>query len=126
MKRLWIGVALLTFFLVAGIMLTLSFHRIHAPLSDTLKEASQAAMAGSWEKAQSLAQTARDRWEKYRKFTAAVADHEPLEEMDALFSQLEYYAALDWTGEFAALCTQLSSMAAAMEESQALTWWTLL
>lgn len=126
MKRLWIGVGLLVFFLVMGILLTLSFHRIHAPLSQTLDTASQEAIAGNWETAQSLAATARDRWEKYRKFTAAVADHEPLEEMDALFDQLEHYAVLGWEGEFAALCTQLSSMAAAMEESQALTWWTLL
>ena len=126
MKRLWIGVVLLALFLVLGILLTFSFCRIHAPLAQTLEDASRHALSGDWERACASARDAKERWEKYRNFTAAVADHAPLEEMDALFSQLDIYMSLSWKGEFATLCSQLSQMAAAMEESQALTWWTLL
>lgn len=126
MKRLWLGVGILVLFLLAGILLTFSFCRIHAPLAQTLENASQMALSGNWESACAKARTAKLRWEQYRNFTAAVADHAPLEEMDALFSQLEIYISLSWQGEFAVLCMQLSQMAAAMEESQQLTWWTLL
>ena len=126
MKRLYIGIGLLLFFLIAGILLTFCFCRIHAPLAETMEEASRQALNGNWENAISLAQSARERWETYRNFTAAVADHEPLEEMDMLFSQLDIYAKLRLSVEFADICTRLSQMAAAMEESQAFTWWTLL
>ena len=114
------------FFLVSGILLTLSFQRIHAPLAQTLESASEQAVAGDWETAKSLARDARERWDKYRNLTAAIADHEPMEEMEGLFFQLEVYTALDRRGEFAAICIQLSQMASAMEESQQFTWWTLL
>lgn len=126
MKRLYIGIAILLFFLISGLFLTCSFGRIHAPLAQTLENASQAAIAGNWENAVCLADSAKTRWETYRNFTAAVADHEPLEEMDTLFSQLEIYEKLRLNVEFAGICTRLSQMAAAMEESQKLTWWTLL
>ncbi len=126
MKRLYIGITLLLFFLIAGILLTYSFCRIHAPLAKTLEDASQQAIDGDWKNAISLAESARERWETYRNFTAAVADHAPLEEMDTLFSQLEIYGKLRLSVEFADICTRLSQMAAAMEESQALTWWTML
>ena len=126
MKRLWLGAGLLLLFLLLGILLTFSFSRIHRPMADTLGSAAKQALEGQWEAACADARNARERWEKYRNFTAAVADHAPLEEMDALFSQIEVYIRMNWQGEFAALCMQLSQMAAAMEESQALTWWTLL
>ena len=126
MKRFYIGITLLLLFLISGILLTCAFSRIHAPLAKTLENASQAAVSGQWETAISLADAARTRWETCRNFTAAVADHEPLEEMDALFAQLEVYKNMGLNVEFAAICTRLSQMAAAMEESQALTWWTML
>ncbi len=126
MKRVWFGAGLLLFFLVAGILLTLCFHRIHAPLAQTLEDASHQAVFGDWEQAVALSEEAQSRWESYRNFTAAIADHEPLEEMDGLFDQMELYAKLGWKEQFASLCIQLSQMAAAMDESQQLTWWTLL
>ena len=126
MKRLWLGVGILAAFLMAGCLLTASFHGIHAPLSASLEDASRQALAGNWEAACDRGEEALRQWERYRNLTAAVADHAPLEEMDALFSQMEIYVSLNWQGEFAAVSMQLSKMAAAMEESQALTWWTLL
>ncbi len=125
MKRLWIGVILLLVFLAAGIVTTLSFHNIHTPMTQSLDQAADQAIAGQWESALGSAANARQRWEKYRNFGAMVADHEPLEEMDALFSQLDVYKQMNWQGEFAALCRQLARMTEALEESQALSWWTL-
>ena len=126
MKHFWLGTGILLFFLIAGLLLTFAFCRIHEPLSETLDDAAQAALAGDWKKAVFFADTATSKWEKYRSFTAAVADHAPLEEMDAAFAILETYMELGWWGEFAALCAQLSQMACAMAESQAFVWWNLL
>ncbi len=126
MKRFYFGVVLMLVLLVMSVSLTFCFHRIHAPLADTLVNAAHQALEGNWEQAKELALDARVRWDTYRDFTAAVADHEPMEEMEGLFYQLEVYTNLDLQGQFAAICVQLSQMAAAMEESQILAWWTLL
>jgi len=126
MKRLWIGVGLLAIFLVAGILLTAAFHRIHGPLARTLEDASRQALEGDFDEALSLAREAQTHWEQYQSFTAMVADHEPIEQMDALFAQLEVYGQLGLEEEFAVLCAHLARLAAAMEESQSFTWRTLL
>ena len=126
MKHFWLGTGILLFFLIAGLLLTFAFCQIHEPLSETLQDAAAAALAGDHEKAVFFANTAASKWETYRSFTASVADHAPLEEMDAAFAILETYMELGWWGEFAALCAQLSQMAGAMAESQAFVWWNLL
>jgi len=126
MKHFWLGTGILLFFLISGLLTSLAFGRIHEPLSDALEDAAEAAMEGEWEKAVFFANTATSRWEKYRALTAAVADHAPLEEMDAAFEVLDIYTELGWWEEFAALCAQLSQMASAMAESQAALWWNLL
>ena len=126
MKRLYIGAALLAVMLAAGICLTAIFNSIHEPLSAQLQEAQAAAVAGDWEKAADLTARSREKWEKYRHFTAAVADHEPLEEMDSLFARLEVLCQLREEDEFAADCAQLARLADAMAESQRINWWNLL
>jgi len=81
MRRLWIGVGFLIAMLAVAILLTVLFDRIHTPLSEDLRQASQLAMEGDWEKATALTGQARADWSKYRELIAAVADHEPLEKM---------------------------------------------
>ena len=112
MKRLSIGIVFLSVILAIGICVTAAFTALHKPLSDTLQQASEAAIS--------------EDWERYRAFTAAVADHEPLEEMDAMFAQLEVLARQRETSDFAALSAQLSRMAQAMADSQSISWWNLL
>lgn len=126
MKRLWIGVGFLAVILVVGIVLTVAFGRIHTPISDDLRQASQQALEQNWEKATALADSARAAWGKYQNFVAAVADHEPLEEMRSLLDQLKVYAQQHRTADFAAMCAQLASMAEAIWESQQVMWWNLL
>ena len=126
MKRLCIGVVLLILMLAVGICLTAAFSGLHAPLSEKLDAAADAAMAGNWEKARTLTKEAEADWHGMRRFTAAVADHEPLEEMDSLFEQLKVLAAGEDRLNFAAACAQLSEQATALAQSQAVTWWNLL
>ncbi|MBQ2893544.1 MAG: DUF4363 family protein [Oscillospiraceae bacterium] len=126
MKRLWIGVGFLIGMLVLGIFLTLRFDRIHTPLSEDLQEAAELAMAQDWEKATALTRQARADWSRYRKFIAAVADHEPLEKMEYLLDQLEVYGQTHRTADFSAICVELAALADAMLESQSLSWWNFL
>ena len=126
MKHFWLGMGILLFFLISGLVTTVSFDRIHQPLGEELEKAAEAALEGEWEEAVFFANAATSRWEKYRSITAAIADHAPLEEMDAAFEILHTYTELGWWGEFAALCAQLSQMSDAMAESQAFLWWNLL
>ena len=126
MTRLWIGVSFLIVILAVGVVLTMLFDRIHTPLTEDLRQASQLAMDQEWEKATALTQKARADWKQYRKLIAAVADHEPLEEMEHLLEQLEVYGRQRRTADFSALCVEVASLADAMLESQRITWWNFL
>ena len=126
MNRLHLGIGLLAVLLAVGIALSCVFHHIFAPLSQTLEDAGNHALSGDWAQAQTLSQQAYENWLRSRDLTAAAADHAPLEQMEQLFSNLQVYRALGLRGEFAAICAQLAQMAKAMEESQAVRWWSLL
>ena len=126
MKRLWIGIVVLTFVLTAGVMITVAFDRMHQPLASKMEAAGMAALAGNWSQAEEKLMSAKADWEKIRHFTAAVADHEPLEEMDGLFVRLQVLARQKNVSDFAAECGRLASLARAMAQSQAFTWWNLL
>lgn len=123
MKRLWIGVAVLLVLLAAGIFLTATFSSIHTPLADTLSKAATHARNGDLDAAGAEIQDAQSQWDACRRFSAAVLDHRLLEEMEELFAQLEF---TEDPYVMAALCARLSSRAAEMAESQAITWWNLL
>ena len=126
MSRMYIGIVLLLFLLVAGILLAFVFDFIHTPLSDTLYAAAEAALADDWPKATALMTQASEEWDKLRHFTATLADHEPLEQTDALFARLRVLSAARERVDFAAACVELAQQATALAQSQALTWWSFL
>lgn len=126
MKRLWIGVLILFLLLGAGIGITVFADHVHTGISDTLGQAADAALTGDWYTATELSSAARDRWDTYRKITAAIADHEPMEEIDSLFSQLEVYEKAKQAISFSACCEALSIFTKAIGESQSVSWWSLL
>lgn len=126
MKRFWIGAALLLVLAAMGIGSAVAMARIHGPISETLTLAAAAAQSGDAEKAEALAESARAKWEKNRKFSASCADHEPMEDIDSLFAAMEVYRQQGDTTEFAAACAQLSRLTKAMGDAHALNWWNLL
>ena len=126
MKRLWIGIGFLIFLLAAGIVISVLFSSLHSPIAQSLQKASEAALSGDWSTASTLTNQAHSSWNALLQFTAAVADHEPLEEMDALFAQLDVLLQLRETEDFAALSRQLSQLAQAMADSQSFYWWHFL
>ena len=126
MKRLWIGIGLLVILLAVGAFLSWGLPQLQNELAQTLELARVAIESDDWQTATSLADSAKDMWEHSRHFVASVVDHEPLEEVDSLFSELEVYAHARIETGYASVCAQLSHLCEAIGESQQLRWWSFL
>ena len=126
MKRCWFGVFFLALLLIGGLFVDKIMGRSHTPVAQALDRAAECAMAEDWTGAEALADRARETWEENWHFSAAFADHEPMENIDALFSRLTVFAAAREKEEFAALCRELSRQVKAMGDAHDLKWWNLL
>ena len=126
MKRLILGVLVLTILLISGITVSSIFLIAHEPTARLLEDASEAALAGDWKQATGLAEQAEERWEDFWCFTATFADHAPMDEIDSLFAQLEIFATQQNKTQFPALCARLSELTEAIADSHRFRWWTLL
>lgn len=123
MKGLWLGCGILLILLGLVLGVQRGMERIYTPMENMLSQAGEAALAGDWDTAGELAEKAQQRWDTYRSMTAAVADHDPMDELDMLFEQLPAYCREQETADFAAACAAAAYMAQAMGEAQKLTWW---
>lgn len=126
MKRLWFGVAMLLFLLMLGIFSTVSMARLHHNLSQRLESAALAAQKEDWAQTQEILHQCRSRWLRFRNFTAAAASHEPIEEIDSLYAQLDIYLQRRDSVNFTLCCTTLRHRTAALGEAQSINWWNLL
>lgn len=126
MKRLWIGILILSLLLAGGICLHLSLLAVHPPIAQALEQAATAAMQDDWPLALQRYEQAAARWQKYHRFTAAFADHTPMDEVDGLFAQLAILAQKQENPHFSATCRQISTLAYAIGQSHGLSWWNLL
>lgn len=126
MKRLWIGILILAILLSGSLVISLCMECIHRPIAEKLELAAQEALDGNWKDALTLADQAKGRWEKYHRFTAAFADHTPMDEMDSLLEELKIYAHQQENPHFSATCAHLHFMATAIAESHNISWWNLL
>ena len=136
MKRSWIGFALLLVLLAGGIAATVGMEKCHEPIARDLANAAEQTVNGDWEQAQAHLLRAKSAWGSTRKFAACFADHTPMEEVsaelaameeiDALFAQVEVYAAAREEAEFAAGCAELSRRMEAMANAHGAQWWNVL
>ena len=126
MGRLWIGVGILVVLLAVGIGLLWGSSMYFEELSQDLEQAGELALAGNWQAAEEKAEKGREKWEQYRRFWASFTDHEPVEQMQNLFSQLELYQARQLEVDFAAICRNLVHLAEAIDEAHGLRWWSVL
>lgn len=124
--RFWIGAVVLLVLLALGIGLTVGVSLQQEELAQTIAKAQEAVLSRDWEQALPYARQAQALWENTRHFAASFADHAPLEQMDALFSELWIYAREALEVEFAAVCSYISNLAKAIGESQSVFWWNLL
>lgn len=124
MKRFVMGIALLAILLFGGLVVSRRMEQLHDPVVQELKAALTLAAEGAGDAASAAVKLAKEEWEKGWKFFAAFADHEPMEEVDDLFSAVTEY--LPDSQEFAACCQQLIQRTAAVVRDQAISWWNLL
>ncbi len=124
--RFWGGVGILLVLLVLGIGIGNSMEHTHQAVSADLEQAAQAVLSGEETQGQQFLYKARKTWQQRRFLTAAVADHNPMEEIDSIFSQLESYAASGDQVSFAAWCSRVAKLVEAIGEAHKLTWQNLL
>ena len=126
MKRIWIGIVLLGLLLIGGIGTGEFMEQAHDPVARDVRQAGEVVLRDQWELAQALVKRAQDRWEEKWPVTAAIADHEPMDEIDALFAQLKTYAAAKEEIAYSAACAHLASLLEAMSHSHSCNWWNLM
>lgn len=126
MKRNILGFGLLLVLLVLGLLTSRTMEKRHAPIQAALDAAADSVAAENWEDAGMLLQEAKTRWERGWSADAALADHAPMETIDALFARLTEYCREEDTGEFTAGCRELSRLVKAMTDAHKPNWWNLL
>ena len=126
MKRSWIGLGLLLVLLALGIVTTWAMEKIHAPIESQLQQAAVFALEENWAQADAASQSAISAWDKWEHFRACLADHTPVEEIDAGLEELKIYAAARENAAFAAACAELGRKIAAVGEAHGLVWWNIL
>jgi len=126
MARGWFGVGILAVFLILGFVIAGQMDDAHLPTGELLSQAAEMTLNGEFEGAVALGMEAKDRWEKQWNGTAAVADHSPMDEVDALFAEMEIYAQTGEEPHFAACCKELAQRVQAVTDAHRFSWWNLL
>ena len=126
MKRFCIGIAILVILALSGWIIHRGMSSVHQPIARHLHDAAQAALDENWENALLHARQAAQLWEKHHRFTAAFADHTPMDEVDGLFAELHIFAQEREMPHFAAICLHLRRLTLSMAGSHSISWWNLL
>jgi hypothetical protein len=125
MRRLWIGVVILLALLISGLWAAKRMEDIHGSIASELAQAAAVLETENWQRADHLLDSAKRNWESNWKFTASMADHNTLDQIDSAFAQLEVYRLSRNSLLCAATSAQLSQQVAALEEGHNLNWWNL-
>ena len=126
MKRIWIGIALLTALLAAGFGISGFMDQAHSPVARDIRRAGELALEEQWSTAQAFAKRGQTQWKEKWPVTAAIADHEPMDEIDALFAQLETYEQTRDPAAYSAICGHLGSLLEALSQGHRCKWWNLM
>lgn len=125
-RRFWLGIGILVLFLALSLLTTASMTRIHACAAQLLEQAGQTALSGDLPSAMTDAQRAFQIWQDNWNYTASLADHNPMDDVDLLFAELQVYGQSEEIPHFAACCAQLSKAIQAMYTAHLPTWWNFL
>ncbi len=126
MKRSRFGLFLLLALLILGILSTWAMGRSTGPITEAIRQAGTAGFQMDWAVATEKMGEAKSDWEKRYPLCASLTDHEPMENINSLFAQLEVYAKNRDHQNFAAVCALLAKDLEALGEAHSLTWWNLL
>lgn len=126
MTRGWFGLAILIVFLVLGFVTAGVMDNAHIPTEKLLAQAAEKTLDGDFEEGVTLGLEAKSRWDRHWNGTATVADHSPMDDVDALFAEMEVYAQAEEKPHFAACCQELSQRIQAMAGAHRFSWWNVL
>ena len=126
MFRGWIGAGILAVFLGLGLLVSGWMDQAHMPTEELLEQAAEKTLQGEFEQAVVLGKEAKSRWEKQWDGTATVADHSPMDDVDALFGEMEIYAQTGEEPHFAACCQELARRVQAVATAHRFSWWNIL
>lgn len=126
MKRSWMGFVLLLVLLAVSLFTTWKMTTIHEPIEAQLQQAAYWSSLEDWETAEAFFQRAEKNWKKSEHFRACLADHEPVEDIDAAFAMLKVYCKAEEATAFEGSCRDLARRVAAVGEAHELVWWNLL
>lgn len=126
MVRGWLGAGILVLFLVLSIVVAVVMDNTQIPTSELLLQAAEQTVNGDFSGAVPKAMEAKHRWDKQWNGTAVVADHSPMDDVDALFSEMEVYAKTGEEPHFAACCQELAQRLQAVAEAHKFSWWNVL
>lgn len=126
MARGWFGFGILALFLLLGFVTGITMDNAHNPTQKLLSQAAELTLTGDFEEAVALGMQAKAQWERHWNATASVADHSPMEEVDALFSEMEIYAKAEEKPHFAAVCKELSQRIQSFANAHRFSWWNIL
>ena len=125
-KRFYFGVGLLVLFLILGIVAAAATDSASTPIARQLEEAAREAVAGDVEKSIALARSAKQSWQGVWKPFATVADHSPMDEIDGLFAQMEFFAKTEDLPRLGACCARVAELVEAVADAHTLRWWNVL
>ncbi len=126
MVRGWLGAGILAALLALGILTSAAMADVHRPTGQLLEQAAETTLEGDFSAGVELGMAAKKRWEKSWKVTASVADHSPMDDVDALFGEMEVYARAGEAPHFAACCKELSQRLRAVADAHQWSWWNVL
>lgn len=118
MSRFRIGLGLLIVLFGVCLFSQLRMAAIQKPIAERISQAEEYAAREDWLKAAVTAEAAKNAWEEHRTFVSALADHQPLEDIECLFAMLNTYAAQQDETEFRAACQDLHRRILAVKEAQ--------
>lgn len=126
MTRSWIGFFLLLILFATGLLCTWVMGSVHDPMAQKLEQAAQEALDRDWIAAAWHTAEAQNQWNRWQLFRAALTDHSPAEEIDALFAMLQVYGTQRERVAYAALCREMAQKIRAIGEAHALVSENLL
>lgn len=126
MGRGWLGIGILVLFLALGMVISSAADNAHLETAQLLAQAAEKAVGEEFEAGTALGLQAKARWERHWDLTASIADHSPMDEVDALFAEMEIYARTGEEPHFAACCKELSLRIEAVADAHRFSWWNIL
>ena len=122
MTRFRIGVGLLIVLLAVCVLSQLRMGAIQKPIAAQVDRAQTLAAREDWPAAGAAVAEARQEWECSRTFVSALADHQPLEDVESLFAMAQAYSVCRDGTQFRATCQELNRRILAVMEAQELNF----